>query len=82
MDTDKSTINLLTFGQLVDLTGQNAWQMEDIADIDQLKAILVEKYPALAQSKYLIAVNMEVVRGNVILNPGDVVALLPPFSGG
>ena len=82
MDTNKSTINLLAFGQLVDITGQNAWQMEDIADTDQLNTILVEKYPALAQSKFLVAVNMEVIRGNALLKPGDVVALLPPFSGG
>lgn len=82
MDTDKSKINLLSFGQLTDITGQSTWQMHDITDTDQLKVILVEKYPALANSKYLMAVNMEVIRGNVKLNPGDVVALLPPFSGG
>ena len=56
--------------------------MEDITDTDQLKKILIEKHPALTDSKYLIAVNMEIIRGNVKLNPGDVVALLPPFSGG
>ena len=82
MDTEKSKINILFFGQLIDITGQNAWQMEGVNDTDELQAILVEKYPKLAQSKYLIAVNMEVIRGNVLLNPGDVVALLPPFSGG
>lgn len=82
MDTEKSKITLLAFGQLTDITGQSAWEMEDISDIDQLRDILIEKYPVLAQSKYLVAVNMEVVRGNVILKPGDVVALLPPFSGG
>ena len=82
MDTQKSKINLLAFGQLTDITGHSAWEMEDITDTDQLKAILIEKYPALAQSKCLVAVNMEVIRGNAILKPGDVVALLPPFSGG
>ena len=82
MDTDKSKITLLTFGQLTDITGQNTWQMEDITDTDQLKKILIEKHPALANSKYLLAVNMEIIRGNVKLNQGDVVALLPPFSGG
>ncbi len=82
MDTDKSKINLLSFGQLTDITGQSTWQMEDITDTEQLKKILIEKYPALANSKHLIAVNMEVILGNIKLNPGDVVALLPPFSGG
>ena len=82
MDTVKSKVNILAFGQLTEITGQNAWQMEEVTDIDQLRSLLVEEYPALAQSKYLVAVNMEVIRGNVTLKPGDVVALLPPFSGG
>jgi sulfur-carrier protein len=82
MDTVKSKITLLSFGQLTDITGQSTWQMEDINDTDQLQKILIEKHPALANSKYLIAVNMEIIRENVALNPGDVVALLPPFSGG
>lgn len=82
MNTEKSKIDLLSFGQLTDITGQSTWQMEDIIDTDQLRTTLIEKYPVLANSKYLMAVNMEVIRGNVKLNPGDVVALLPPFSGG
>ena len=82
MDTEKSKIDILAFGQLTDITGRNTWQMEDVYDTDKLKAELVEKYPKLAQSKFLLAVNMEIIRGNVKLNPGDVVALLPPFSGG
>ena len=77
-----STIDLLAFGQLVDITGHSSLQMELVEDIDQLKSILIEKFPALAQSKYLVAVNMEIVRGNSKLSHGDVVALLPPFSGG
>jgi len=82
MHTEKLTIDILAFGQLTDITGQSAWQMEDITNTDQLKTILAEKYPALAQSKFLIAVNKEIIRGNVKLKSGDVVALLPPFSGG
>jgi molybdopterin synthase sulfur carrier subunit len=77
-----SNIEILAFGQLTDITGQSTWHMEGVSDTDQLKKILVEKYPSLTNSKYLLAVNMEVVRGNVKLNSGDVVALLPPFSGG
>lgn len=82
MDTGKLIINILAFGQLIDITGQNSLQMKDVTDTDALKAKLLEKYPKLAQSKFLMAVNMEVIRGNAKLNAGDVVALLPPFSGG
>jgi len=82
MDPDKSKITLLSFGQLTDITGHSTWQMEDVTNTDQLQKILIEKYPDLANSKYLMALNMEVIRGNVSLKSGDVVALLPPFSGG
>ncbi len=82
MDTEKSKIDILAFGQLIDITGQSSWQMEEAIDTDQITSKLLEKYPKLAQSKFLMAVNMEVIRGNVQLNSGDVVALLPPFSGG
>ena len=77
-----ATINILAFGQLTDITGQSTWQINDLNDTNQLKAMLFEKYPKLEQSKFLLAVNMEIIRGNVQLNSGDVVALLPPFSGG
>ena len=82
MDTGKLIINILAFGQLTDITGQSAWQIEGITNTDQLKTMLAEKYPALTQSKYLVAVNMEIIRGNALLKTRDVVALLPPFSGG
>ncbi len=82
MDTQKSKIDILAFGQLTDITGQSSWQIDDAIDTDQIRSKLLEMYPKLAQSKFLMAVNMEVIRGNVQLNSGDVVALLPPFSGG
>ena len=82
MDTGKLIINILAFGQLTEITGQSSWQMEGAIDTDQIRTMLIEKYPALAQSKYLVAVNKEIIRDNVKLKSGDVVALLPPFSGG
>ncbi len=82
MSQSITTVDILTFGQLIDITGQNSFQVESVSDTDQLLAALELKFPALSQSKFLVAVNKEIIRGNVKLNPGDVVALLPPFSGG
>jgi molybdopterin synthase sulfur carrier subunit len=39
-------------------------------------------YPALAESKYVIAVNKQVITSNTSLDENSVVALLPPYSGG
>ena len=77
-----STIEILVFGQIIDITGHKAWQMELVTTIDELKASLAKTYPSINTAEYRIAVNMEIIRGNVELKPGDVVALLPPFSGG
>jgi sulfur-carrier protein len=77
-----STIEILAFGQIIDITGQKAWQMEHVPDTDELKVSLAKIYPSINSAECRIAVNMEIIRGNVELKPGDVVALLPPFSGG
>jgi molybdopterin converting factor small subunit len=77
-----STIEILAFGQIIDITGQKVLQMEHVHDTEELKASLNKTYPSIRATEYRIAVNMEIIRGNVNLNPGDVVALLPPFSGG
>ena len=77
-----STIEILAFGQIIDITGQKTWQMKDVHDTNELKVSLTKSFPSISKAEYRIAVNMEIIRGNVKLNPGDVVALLPPFSGG
>jgi len=77
-----STIEILAFGQIIEITGQKAWHMKSVTDTDELKVSLTKSYPSISKAEYRIAVNMEIIRGNVKLNPGDVVALLPPFSGG
>ena len=77
-----SSLDILVFGQIIDITGLKALKLEYTLDTDQLRVSLEKRYPSLANAEYRMAVNMEIIRGNVKLNPGDVVALLPPFSGG
>lgn len=56
--------------------------MENVSDTDDLVGKLNQLYPALANKKYIIAVDKQVVTGNTALTNSNVVALLPPFSGG
>ncbi|MGE5108942.1 MAG: MoaD/ThiS family protein [Sphingobacteriales bacterium] len=74
-------VNVIIFGQLCDLLGENLI-LHDIADTNNLTAILIEKYPKLADAKYIIAVNKKLVTENISLTNNCTVALLPPFSGG
>ena len=75
-------INLLFFGQLKEITGKSSMEISDVFTTDELKLKLVAEFPELATKKYLIAINKIVSQGNSALSNGDIVALLPAFSGG
>jgi len=75
------SLKVVMFGRLADIAG-NSVSINDVADTDSLVNSLHKKYPALADAKYVIAVNKKVIKENTILNNDSIVALLPPFSGG
>ncbi|SKB27289.1 MoaD/ThiS family protein [Daejeonella lutea] len=75
-------VKVLIFGQLTDITGVSELQLNDVSDRDELITALNRQYPGLADSKYAIAVNKQVINENIGLTDNSTVALLPPFSGG
>jgi len=75
-------VNILLFGQLTDITGEDSFVMEDIFDTDSMAIFLQKNYPALINTKYLIAVDKKIIATNTLLPDNCTVALLPPFSGG
>ena len=78
-------ITVLLFGIIRDLIGENTLKLdlEKAISIGQLKQDLLKKYNNLQQySNFSIAVNEEYVDLNYVLQPNDVVALIPPVSGG
>ncbi len=75
-------LTILFFGQLTDITGQQSVQLQDVADTDALAIRLHQQFPALANSKYAIAIDKKVINSNTLLTNNCHVALLPPFSGG
>lgn len=75
-------VEITLFGQLADIVGTNKFHLQDIPDTDTLQQILHEKYPALSNLSYSIAVNKKTIHKNTILNEDANVAFLPPFSGG
>jgi sulfur-carrier protein len=75
------SLKVVMFGRLADIAG-NSVSINDVADTDSLVNSLHKKYPALADAKYVIAVNKKVIKENTVLNNDSIVALLPPFSGG
>ena len=75
-------MEILTFGRLTEIIGNSRLTMDDIENTDQLRKRLIFLYPALSEIEYAIAVNNQIVRGNHPVEKEDILALLPPFSGG
>lgn len=74
-------VHIIIFGQLTDIMGSRL-ALDNIADTDNLIAVLNKSYPALTDKKYIVAVDKEVITKNTSLTHKSIVALLPPFSGG
>ena len=78
------------FAWLKSITNTEAEKIEDknITDVKTLKEFLLKKYPQLDQ--YMkkeddfirVAVNLEYVTTNELINSKDEIALFPPVSGG
>ena len=75
-------IEVMFFGQLADGTGVSSVMIEEVANTDMLINLMKMRYPSLASSTYMVAVNNTMVTENTIIRPGSKVAFMPPFSGG
>ncbi|MBK5270094.1 MAG: MoaD/ThiS family protein [Bacteroidia bacterium] len=75
-------VNVIIFGQLKDIIHSKSLVVEEIGSTDKLIQHLNGVYPELINSKYLIAVQKEIISSDTVLNNNDTVALLPPYAGG
>jgi len=75
-------IRVLLFGQLTDICGTDQLQTKLFPDTDALLEQLIQQYPSLQTTTFAIAVNNQQIKGKHLLHDNDIVALLPPFSGG
>ncbi len=76
------TVNILFFGQLRDITNNDALTLNDVTDTDSLIQQLNKYYPSLSEFPYIVAVDKEVISSNIVLKDNCTVALLPPYAGG
>ena len=75
-------LRIMIFGKLTDVINSSTLTLNGIADTNSLVRELHKRYPSLANTKYMMAVNKQTVITNTILKEDSIVALLPPFSGG
>lgn len=78
-------ITILLFGIVKDIAGTSTLEIEneEINTVLSVKVFLVKKFPELEKyPNFSIAVNEAYEEDNYTLQPGDVVAIIPPVSGG
>ena len=78
-------ITVLLFGIIKDVIGENTLKLdlEKAISVGQLKQDLLKKHNNLYQyDNFSVAVNEEYADADYILQSNDVVALIPPVSGG
>jgi len=82
---NKTSFQVLVFGIAKDIMGGSSvsLEIELPASVDQLKAYILETYPAFQDVRSLaIAINNEYSTGADPIHIGDEVAIIPPVSGG
>ena len=75
-------VQVIVFGQLTDIMGNNPVMVEHAMDTSELIEQLNQRFPALVNKPYIIAVDKQIVSGHTALSGNNIVALLPPFAGG
>jgi molybdopterin synthase sulfur carrier subunit len=75
------SVKVILFGKLADIAG-GAVSVDNVTDTDGLINALHKDYPEFIKTKYVIAVDKQVIKENTVLKKKSTVALLPPFSGG
>lgn len=75
-------IKILSFGMLNGILPAEIIIQNEEIDLESFQNLLKENYPLLGKYDFTVAVNRAVVNQNMSLKNGDVIALMPPFSGG
>ncbi|MBI5974632.1 molybdopterin converting factor subunit 1 [Staphylococcus canis] len=77
-------MKILYFAELKELVDrhEDVFHFDYALTVEQLKNHLFSTYPVIQGKKFQVAVNEEFVQTDELVNPNDVVALIPPVSGG
>ena len=78
-------VQVLLFGIVADLIGKETlyFSLEKIDTVKNLKKALHTKYPQLKNyNTYAVAVNEHYAQDDIVLKENDIIAIIPPVSGG
>ncbi|ANZ32734.1 molybdopterin converting factor subunit 1 [Staphylococcus carnosus] len=77
-------MKVLYFAEIKEILQKDTdqFQIDNEMTVEAFKQYLFEKYPEIDGKKFQIALNEEFVQPHEKINQSDVVALIPPVSGG
>ena len=75
-------ITVLFFGVLAEVTQTNIKHYRNVNSFSDLKLRIEDEFPEIIHYNYRISVNREIINSEPVLNDGDELVLLPPFTGG
>ncbi|MCJ7450008.1 MAG: MoaD/ThiS family protein [Bacteroidales bacterium] len=75
-------VKVLFFGVLTEVTQTSCKHYNDVNSISHLKFRIQDDFPEIVHYNFRISVNNEIINDDAVLNDGDEIAFMPPFSGG
>ncbi|MFW0717858.1 MoaD/ThiS family protein [Pedobacter sp. N23S346] len=75
-------LEIISFGKISEFIAGQEIEVSEINDTNQLQQYLETSFPQLSGMKYKLAVNQNIIQSNQQLTENDMVAIMPPFSGG
>ncbi|KMN45003.1 molybdopterin converting factor subunit 1 [Bacillus sp. LK2] len=76
-------IDVLLFANLQEEASKLTLQIDcENITVAEVKDILIKKYSVVISNEIMVAINEEYANEDDIIQTGDVVAIIPPVSGG
>ncbi|HDR8430996.1 TPA: molybdopterin converting factor subunit 1 [Bacillus cereus] len=76
-------IEVLLFAHLQEEVSKPALQIDcENITVSELKKVLIKKYNVAISNEIMVAINEEYANEDDIIQTGDVIAIIPPVSGG
>lgn len=76
-------IKVLLFAQLKETVGKPEVEIDgEGKSVKEVRAFLKDRYELLSIDRAMVAVNEEYANDTTVLKEGDVIAFIPPVSGG
>ena len=76
------SVTVYYLGVLSEITGKSTEFIDETGTKEQILEILLDKHPELRKLNFVLSLNGTVTHGDMEINSGDTVTLIPPAPGG